>query len=539
MTLRIQCPACERQFKVSDDLRGRTVECGACEHQFKLDGSTEIQKKPEKIYPGEQHRKGLEAFGRTPSKSAEAVHFETAAYNQTASALDVVPLSSQEWFAAMVGGGVLIMTILIFLWGAQPEGILKDMEVARRVVLAVFMVVVGGGLVAYGCRHRKKAGFAVGVPLGAVAIALAFLMPVHRTSVPIYEDGSPIAQRPPSDEPDELDVPQPRSAEEMLRLVGYGPVKRAIKTHFDNEGSKGNLSDYVCEYVSAIWVPVMEERYKFQIMSYLQRKTMSIARPSFYRRGDGGLFVVDGPRLAVERVASIAERFGRVEEIYPEIRIIELVLDNERFVGVGPELMNKLTDKTHPAFYARNQQELEHIDVDRVRGAVRRLGEAEPLRFQVEISRRLLQLMEEDDDEDLRAEICKTLQTWAREGDDSDRVIAVVAREMQARDQSLPRSLVEFLVQRQSPEAVALIEPLWANAPISWEPIMLEIGPSVEEAVLRHLDSGDRSIQQSAIRIIKRIGTARSLPPLRAAHAEADQETKMLLESVIETIEGA
>ena len=66
MTLRIQCPSCDRQFKVSEDLKGRTVECGACEHRFKL-GEEVIVQKRDKFYPGERAKKGLERYGRAPS----------------------------------------------------------------------------------------------------------------------------------------------------------------------------------------------------------------------------------------------------------------------------------------------------------------------------------------------------------------------------------------------------------------------------------------------------------------------------------------
>ena len=37
MTVRIQCPACQRQFQVSEELKGRTVECGGCEKRFVVD----------------------------------------------------------------------------------------------------------------------------------------------------------------------------------------------------------------------------------------------------------------------------------------------------------------------------------------------------------------------------------------------------------------------------------------------------------------------------------------------------------------------
>ena len=90
MTLRIQCPACERQFKVGEELKGRTVECGACEHRFKLDETVMVARK-DKFYPGEKQRPSLEGFGRAPVTGGGPVDFETAAYNQTQSVAEFVP----------------------------------------------------------------------------------------------------------------------------------------------------------------------------------------------------------------------------------------------------------------------------------------------------------------------------------------------------------------------------------------------------------------------------------------------------------------
>ena len=103
MTLRIQCPACERQFKVSDELKGRTVECGACEHRFKLDESVTVARR-DKFYPGEKRSRSLEGFGRSPGSTAAPVEFETAAYNQTQSVADYVPMSPQQ----MVATGLVV-----------------------------------------------------------------------------------------------------------------------------------------------------------------------------------------------------------------------------------------------------------------------------------------------------------------------------------------------------------------------------------------------------------------------------------------------
>lgn len=529
MTLRIQCPSCDRQFKVSDDLKGRTVECGACEHRFRLDDGVIVEKR-DKFYPGDQPKKGLDRYGRAPvaGGGAAPVQFETANYNQEFSAQDILPMSPQEWFASLVGVSVLVFAILLLIWGTtQPDGLLKDMEVPQRTVLAGFMVVVGIGLTGYGCRHRKKKGILLALPLGAVVIALSLTMPVPRTIIPVEGFAEEEGEEP------RMPVMAPRkTAEQVREEIGFGPVLRAISRHTDKEGNPE-------DYVSVIWVPEMEELYKFQLLRYLQRKTGSEERPIFYRRGKGGIFVIDGERISLERVADIAERFGRVEEIYHPIRTVEVEVEPSRIGEASEDILRELTDNSHPAFYARNQTELDHIDLDRVQEAVQRLADVEPLRFRVEISRRLMGLLEEETDPALRADIGTALKVWSEEGDEAPEVVARVAREMQQQGDKLPRSMVEFLVQRGSPHAVDLLKPLWLTQPAAWEGLLVEVGPSAEPLALQHLESEDRGLQHSAIRILKRIGSADSVAALRAQLTAADDETKLLLEEVIRTLDGS
>ena len=528
MSLRIQCPSCDRQFKVSEDLKGRTVECGACEHRFKLDDEVVVQKR-DKFYPGEQAKKGLGRYGSAPSAAdaSAPVKFQVADYNQTSDVANVTPMSPQEWFSTMMGGCILVSSILIGIWGAEPGGLLQDMEVLRRAVLAGFMVFVAVFLIAYGCGHRRKKGLMLGLPLATAAISLALFMPVHRT---LPEDGNYDPEKEKKEavvDPTELR----KSNDKVKELIRFATVERAIAAHKDDPGDPA-------DYVSVIWVPVMEERYKFQILRYLQRKTASHDRPGFYPRGDGAIFVIDGPKITIAEVVKLAQRFGRVVEVYHDIRVVEVAFEDERMGNTSETTLTELTNIQHPAFYDRNRRELKHIDLERVKGAVRRLSTVEPTRFRVEISRLMLGLLDEEDDAELREVICKALQTWAGEDGEADAVVAMVARRMQKREERIPRSMMEFLVQRKSPEAVAILEPLWVAKPIDWEPLMVGIGLAAEDAMLRHLNGDERGLQQSAIRILKRIGTERCLGPLKALGDNVDDETKLLLKEVIESIES-
>ena len=92
MTLRIQCPACQRQFTVDEELKSRTVECGSCEKQFVVDEDAIVSER-DRYFPGDIKKPGLKHYGagRSPVDPAPEVEFATATYSESATAADVIP----------------------------------------------------------------------------------------------------------------------------------------------------------------------------------------------------------------------------------------------------------------------------------------------------------------------------------------------------------------------------------------------------------------------------------------------------------------
>ena len=99
--------------------------------------------------------------------------------------------------------------------------------------------------------------------------------------------------------------------------MGYDPVEKAIKI-------------FSAESVVALWAPTMKQRFRYQIQRYLQRKTGVGARPSFYIRGDGGLIVLEGTELDIPQIEALIQRFGVVEDVYSNLRVIRISIDGER-----------------------------------------------------------------------------------------------------------------------------------------------------------------------------------------------------------------
>ncbi len=523
MTLRIQCPACQRQFKVSDELKGRTVECGACENQFVVDDHSVVPQR-DRYFPGDIKKPGLDHYGRAPSAGSEQpVRFATATYDDHATAADVTPLSPQRMFAGALGVVIQILFAVILLFGSQEDGILKDMAHEKRIVLAAFVAVVGAALIIYGNFHRKKQAALTCVALAAVVLLLAVFLPVPKT-IENLEGSNPNRIVPGPAVPD----PASRKLTELeaREAMGYGPVAKA----FQNFGY---------ESVVALWAPTMKERFKYQVQRYLHREAGTAERPSYYNRKDGGLIVIEGTKLGLPEIEAVVERFARVDEVYPELRVLKISIEGARLLEPSPELERKLIDTEHPSFYALNQSELDHIDIDRVREAAQRLADVEPKRFRPEIAKRLMKLLQDSKDTEFQATICNAILVWSEPGDGAEQAVARVAKNLLATEAQVPRSMIGFLLARKAPEVVPLLEALWKKEPSTWEPILVDVGKDAESTVAPYLRSKDRSLKRSAIIILRRVGTSASLPALRKAlQGDEDEEMRALLRTAIESIQG-
>jgi predicted Zn finger-like uncharacterized protein len=525
MTVRIQCPACQRQFKVNEELKGRTVECGACEKQFEVNDKAIVADR-ERYFPGDIKRPGLDHYGRAPmsgeaSQGQAPVQFATANYNQTASAAEITPSSPQRLVAGGLGALVQIFFLVILVFGSQENGVFSDMEHEKRIILGGFVAFVGTALIFYGGFHRKKQAALTGVALAGLVLGLAIFLPVPKV-IESSGPGTELVTRP------LVNPPPEKMTEQVAKIeMGYEPVEKAIK-------------NFGAESVVALWAPTMTATFHYQIWRFLQRKTGVGARPSFYPRGGGGLIILEGTPLEIPKIEALIQRFGVVEDVYPNLRVIKITIDGKLLLEPSADEERKLNDNSHPAFYAVNQAELEHIDIDRVRDAAQRLGGVEPKMFRSEISKRLVELLEEDDDTNFRSTICNAIVVWSQPNDGAEPAVYKVARELLDTKKEVPRSMIKFLLERKFPEAIALIEILWHDDPSFWEPLLIDAGSEAESAIALYLKDENVSVVRSALLILRRVGTAASLPALREALEDAPEgsERTLLINNAIQAIEG-
>ena len=521
MTVRIQCPACQRQFQVSEELKGRTVECGGCEKRFVVDEDAILPER-ERYFPGDIKKPGLAHYGNAPAgDSAPPVQFETAIYNENATAADVVPPSPGRTVAGVAGMMVLVLYLVLLVFGVQGDGSFSEMERGKRIVLSGFVVVVGLVLVLLGGVRRRKQAALGGMGL-AVAV-LAFSVTLPEAGPP--QTGSPVAPAGPAPVAPET-APARMSEEQAMTAMGYDPVERAIVS-------------FGQEAVWALWAPEARHHFRYQIQRYLQRKTGVSRRPAVYARGAGCLLVLENVDLKMPELMEFVERFAQVEEVYEDLRVLRIAVIGENLVEPSTELESRLGDETHGEFIELNRQELDHINIDRVKDAAQRLSMVEPSRFRPEIAGKLIDLLEEDTDTDFRATICQALTVWSLPGEGAEATAARIAQRLVAEKSEVPKSMIQLLIDRKAPELPTLLRFLWRDKPLEWESELIATGGQMESVVIDFIESENRILQRSAFTILRRIGTEASIPALREALDAAGEEKDLrrLIQRAIEAIE--
>ena len=524
MSLRIQCPSCQRQFTVDKELKGRTVECGSCAKQFVVDEDAIVPER-DRYFPGDIKRPGLKHYGvaRDPADTAPEVDFARAAYSDTATAADVIPPTPGRLVAGVAGVLLLVTYLVVLVFGSNGEGVFSDVDQGKRILLSGFVALMGLALVCYGGIRRRKQSLMSGIALAVATVVFTVILPPGGAPRAPEEGGANRLTSPEAP----IEAPDRMSAEEARKAMSYDPIQRAI----DAFGQ---------ESVWALWSPRMGQHFRYQIQRFLQRKTGSATRPAFYPRGGGGLLVIEGISLKMPELVSLVERFADVEEVYEDLRVLRIEVKGENLVEPSSELESKLNNRESESFIVLNRKELEHIDIDRVKDAAQRLSTVEPTRFRSEIGGRLLELLEEDTDREFRSTICKAIMVWSSPGDGAEDVVTGLARELLARNEEIPKGMIEFLVGRQAPGVVPLLKVLWEKSPLDWETEVMAMGSAMETVILPSINSSDPALQRSAFLVLRRVGTEISLPVLRKALETVGKnpDIGLLVERAIEAIEN-
>lgn len=509
--LLIRCPSCGQRFKVEEDLRGRTVECGGCEHRFRINDEVIVRGK--KFYPGERKDSKLNRFQRVPLAMApEASSLSPVRYADAPASTAYEPTSPQQIIAGVMGVVGMVLMALLLIFGASPGGTLDGMTTNSRLLMAGFTGFLGIVLLVYANPRARRKAIGVGLLLSLGLLALPLLF--TEGSVPL--SGQALESPTPTPRPETAS--SANETTDLRNRIGTGPLVMEIE-RLAGEGST--------KQAVGLWLRGMREQHRFLVKDYILRVTGADPQSHYYSRGDGDfLMVVTGINQSLDEVAAIASVLGSLENVYKDIAVVEVRVNNESMVSGSIE---KLTDKGDSAFYDLNKKELDSIDLERVSRAVQRLAGAEPKIYRSDITRKLIALLGAQGVA-FKGDICAALAVWSEPPGPAGDAALKEAKDLLARKGEVPQEMIALIVKEKNPAVVPVLDELWSRNPMQWESLYGDLGPPAEATLIRRFPSTEGMFRQSAVRLLGRVGGPNSLPLLEAAMAGANPELKVLLE---------
>jgi hypothetical protein len=508
--MQIRCPGCAQKFKVETHLRGKMVECGNCERQFRVE--EKVITKIDRVFPGEK-------------RDPQLKHFAKPATAQAATPLQPVgPLHGVSFLRLLFGlSGALAILATYALFFIDLSWGFAQLDVAGR-----FTAVGATALLATGCfllanpDNRKR-----GLLLGFVGLVVMLVLPF---AVPLPPAAAVAARETPGAGGPVPDAVAGQTHDEALEEMGYVVVKRARAEQLASGGEDA------AGQVVAVWLRGVKEVSKVELKDYLIRVSGANDYSHLYPRSKGDfLMVLQGAQISFSGLQQQCLRLGTLGRIFLPERTIELIVAD---LPYSEEPGTELANIHDPGFYAMNLRELESIDLNRAGRAAERLAGVAPQKFRSDIVRRLIQLLSEGDAE-FKGRIAAALSVWSEPGDLAADAALRAVQSLMLKEEKVPEALVSFLLLKQEPAILPVLDGLWRADPLTWERVYADGGPFAEATLLASFEQTDGLVRQSAVLILARLGSAKSLPVLSAALAQAsgDQDLQLAMKKAIAAIE--
>ncbi|MEY3894516.1 MAG: hypothetical protein RLZZ214_35, partial [Verrucomicrobiota bacterium] len=398
------------------------------------------------------------------------------------------------------------------------------MTLMNRLVMAGFVGLLGLVMLVYANPRARLKALAVGLVLGGALLTVPYFFQAGSVPLPNRVETTPRDIMAPENGENRQEVVEDSSVSALRTRIGTGPLAAEIQKLAKDGSSKQALG---------IWLRSLSDSHRFLVRDYLLRLTGADASSHFYPRSGGDyLLVLSGVGCSLQELAEMTKALGTVENLYPEVSVVEVRVRNDIFIEGSIE---KLSRKDDPAFYDLNKRELESIDLERVKRAVQRLAEAEPKIYRSDISRKLIALLG-DDAVDFKGNICGALAVWSEEPGAASEAALKVLKKLAAEGKPVQPEIVALMVKEKNTAVIPILDELWFKNPIQWESLYGDLGAAVEPVVIRRFSEAKGTIRYSAVRILGRVGGPDSLPILAEAVAEADSELKVLLDQAQKSI---
>ena len=515
--LLIRCPACGQRFKVGAELRERTVECGGCEHRFRINDDVILRSR--KFYPGEHPDSLVNRYQRVPIVASIPKGLQVISYSDHPDASGFEPFTPQRMIAgAAAVSGVVLMALLLFT-GATRGGALDGMSTASRMMMAGFTALIATFLLFYANPRSRLMALFFSLLCSATLLTLPLVFTEGSAQLkgPVAEEAAPRGHAP-------LAGSEKDRIAHLRQVIGTDPLTGEIAKLASEASGK---------HAYGLWLRGLDESNKLLVRDYLLRVAGADPSSHPYPRGRNDyLMVVTGVTITIEKLAELAAPLGELSQIYREIDVIEIRVNNGNFVS-GP--VDKLGDKDDPAFYELNKRELESIDLERAQAAVKRLANAEPKLYRNDISRRLIVLLKEDG-VDFKDDLCHALLRWADESAAAADAAEAVLKKLSAARKPIPREMIALLVKGKRVSIIPILNDLWLNDSGTWEQYYVGLGPPIEATLIGQFAKLTGGLRNSAVHMLGKVGGTESLAVLKTARLGADPELRVRIETAEKSI---
>jgi len=519
-TMRIECPECSQRFDVTDDFIDKTVECGSCDSRFKVSGDVMVKDKS-KFYPGEKQDVHLERFASfgasavVSSPVAFDVGFKQAHYQPDVNVDRIGPPRPRRTISAILGVSLMVLVIVIFLLAGGKEGPMRDMETQNRFVLVGFTAFLSSFLVIYGMAQNTAKGVALSLVLGGGLLTLPVWFPGNPTSA--SKGVIPMQKKDNEDKPSQLSD----EMEDYLFEIGYPPVAEVLE----------NASE---DSVVAVYIRNAQVGVRDKIAEYLYEETGKESRGTSYDRGDSGrygLILMENQTSSIDEIASLCGKFGRVNKIHRDLRVIDVTVESSKVVKLDP---SRSIDPKSVDFYNQQLIALRSFDREVKRNAVKRLAGSEPKALRDDISKALIDMLPASQNE-LKLEIIKTLLVWSQPDDGADLVVLEAVRKLH-QDKLVDKPAMTFLIDREVDGSEVVLMDLWQSEPVAWSDLFLKLGEGAQILLLPHLKDMDTVQIVAAADILGKVGSPPCIAYLEEVMSKQDEQGKKSLQAAIDEI---
>ncbi len=518
--MKINCPECDQEFNVSEDLLGSKVECGSCDHPFTL-SPDHVSEPRERVYPSEGKSKDLGKFNKKPTSKASEVTFTPASYQSDVNPELVGPPRPRRILAMAAGISLMVLVIVAFLLMGGKEGPMRDVETNNRFVLCGFSALLGSALVIYGASHNRLLGVLMALILSVILMFMPVLFPANPISSFISDVDIPVIEV--ESEPREEPQPKLESTQDYLIRIGNGPVEEAMLAN-------------PRETVVGVYLRNADYKMQAKIASYLYYSTDRVSREVTFPRGDTGraaLILLQEQVKSIEEIAALCKRFGKVVRMEKNWRVIEVYVDSSEDGEVDQV---KLNDPQDPDFESLNLKALNDLDPREQMEAVTRLVTFKPGPLRDEITRQFVDMLP-DSHSELQLGIIKALKTWATPDSDIGEALLHAARELHMNGK-VSRGCMELLIARKVNGSEVILLDLWKLEPTQWSDLVMQLGAGAEVLLLPQLATMTTDQVLIASGILGKVGTKDCLKYLEDLVSKSELDAKKIksLQAAIDEI---